>query len=134
MSIGNTLIGGGLLAAMLQAAWVAVSPFPPPIVIHSLTYQDGMVIQDRTVKAATKFAAVWTAEIVDATTGAVVAGCSGGGAWDYVPGRKAVEMTVQEWVGSPTCDVPAGKFYPRSTYKAGEFYISERGEIFEVNG
>lgn len=130
----NTFLGGGIIAAAMQAVWVAVQPVPAPIAIHSLAYDDGHIIQDRTVNAETKFTAIWAAEIVDATTGAVLAGCSGGGSWDYAPGRKAVRMTVQEWVGSPTCNVQPGIYYPRATYKAGEFYLSERGQIFEVAG
>ena len=128
----NTFVGGGIIAAALQAVWMAVQPVPPPIQIHSLAYVEGKIIQDRAVNAASKFTAVWAAEIVDATTGGVLAGCSGGGSWEYVPGRRAIPMTVQEWVGSPTCRLVPGVYYPRATYKAGEFYISERGQIFEV--
>jgi hypothetical protein len=93
MSMSNTVLGSGIILAAMQSAWVMLQPAPPPIMVHALTYDAGYIVQDRTVSAETKFTAIWAAEIVDAKTGATVAGCEGGGSWDYAPGRKAIKMT-----------------------------------------
>lgn len=135
MSMTQTVAGSAILVAAMQMVWTAAAPPVAPIVVHSIAYEDGFITQDRTVSATAKFTAVWNAEIVDAETGAVVPNCSGGGSWDYEAGHRAIKMTLQEWVGNPDCKIPdVGTFYPRATYKAGEFYLSQRGDFFSGTG
>lgn len=123
-------VGGGLAVALSMA----VSPFIPqkPIVIHSLTYEDGVVIQDRTITTEGPWSGIWSADIIDVNTGMVVGNCSGAGFWDYAPGRKTPKIPLKEWVGNPLCDLPPGEYQLVAIYKAGEFQTLFRSDVFKV--
>ena len=132
MSLTQTTIGSAVILAALQSAWVVIGPQPAPIVVHSLQYEAGFITQDRTITAQAPWVAVWSADIVDAVSGLPVAGCHGDGNWAYEVGRKAVKMTVQEWVGSADCSLPEGQYFPRATYASGTDRIVVRGDFFDV--
>lgn len=126
----NFVAGTGVLFLAIQTLWSALGPEPPPIVVHSLTYENGYIVQDRTVNSDGKFTALWTAQIQDKATGLSVPGCQGSGTWDYEAGRKTPRIPVAEWVGSPECALPAGTFIPVATYMAGDFKLVQRGQEF----
>ena len=134
MSMTHTIAGGAVLLVMMQGVWELVGsimPPPPAIVVNSLEYDAGFIIQDRRVNADGKFTAAWTAAIVRADTGEPV--CEGSGVWDYASGEKVVRISVPEWTGDPDCrSLPAGHYYPFATYQGGEFYTDFRGGVFEV--
>lgn len=132
MSFTQTTVGGAVILAALQSVWVLVGPSLPPIEVHSLNYDAGYITQDRTVNTSAPWVAVWEADIVDAISGRVVDGCHGEGNWSYEPGRKAVRMTVQEWVGNSDCNLTEGQYFPRAIYASGTEKIVARGEFFEV--
>ena len=94
-------IGGLVLAGFLSA----VLPQPKPIVVHSLTFKDGMMHQDRTVTVedGEVFFARWEAKVVDAYSGDLIPGCKGGGVWNYTKGHKVYVDTLENWVGSEAC-------------------------------
>jgi hypothetical protein len=130
MSMTHTVVGGGVLAALAQVLWLSVGPSPAPIQVHSLRYEAGDIIQERTV-AMPAVVAEWRAEIV-AKSGAVVPNCQGGGFWRYSGGTSSPRFSVQEWVGNPLCDLTPGFYYPRATYSNGSFEVVARGDVFEV--
>ena len=83
-----------------------VTPPPPPIVVHSIRYDGGQVLQDRTVTPnganAVKLLQ-WSAQVVYAGTGRPVPGCTGAGSWPYDRGRLTVQFDLPEWVGNAAC-------------------------------
>jgi hypothetical protein len=130
MSMTQTLIGGGVIAALAQVIWVSLAPAPPPIVVHDLRYDAGFIVQDRTVEGPA-VVAQWRADILN-LDGSAVKNCHGEGFWRYAGGRAQPRFTVQEWVGNPLCDLPPGRYIPRAIYSNGSFELVKRGEIFEV--
>lgn len=128
----QTVMGAGVLALAMQAAWAILGPTPSPIIIHELRYDRGYIVQDRTITSDGPFKAVWEAQIISRATGEVVKDCHGSGVWDYESGRIAPRIPLAEWVGNPLCDPSAGVYIPIATYSAGEFRIVARGEEFEV--
>ena len=130
MSVTQAVVGGGFLAAMAQVLWIAVGPALAPIQVHSLRYEAGDIIQERTV-AMPAVVAEWRAEIVS-KSGAVVPYCQGQGFWRYSGGTSSPRFSVQEWVGNPLCDLDPGFYYPRATYGNGSFEVVARGDVFEV--
>lgn len=131
MSVTHTILSGGALAAGLQAVWLAIGPPAPPIVVHSLTYDAGYIIQDRTVQKPA-WVAEWQAEIVSDVTGDVVAGCHGEGFWTYPGGRISPRISLTEWVGSEACTLAPGRYFPRASFSDGGFEAVVRGDVFEV--
>ena len=130
MSVTQTMVGGAGLAAIMQAAWLAFAPAPPPIQVHSLRYEAGYIIQERTV-ARPAVVAEWHAEIVT-RNGSVVPTCQGTGFWRYAGGTSSPRFSVQEWVNNPLCDLEPGFYFPRATYSNGSFEVVARGDMFEV--
>jgi len=103
MSVGQLFIGAGIVGVALNVALNAVLPSAEGVIIHSLTYDAGYVLQDRTVMAESDFYANWAASVVDLETGAIVYPCEGSGAFGYQPGRKVAKLTLAEWVGNDAC-------------------------------
>jgi hypothetical protein len=130
MSVTQAVVGGGFLAAVAQVLWIAVGTSPAPIQVHSLRYEAGDIIQERTV-AMPAVVAEWRAEIVS-KSGTVVPYCQGQGFWRYSGGTSSPRFSVQEWVGNPLCDLEPGFYYPRATYGNGSFEVVARGDVFEV--
>ena len=127
MSAAQSVAVGGGLALLLSALF---APAPPSIQVHSLRYDAGDIIQERTV-AMPAVVAEWRAEIVS-KSGAVVPYCQGQGFWRYSGGTSSPRFSVQEWVGNPLCDLDPGFYYPRATYGNGSFEVVARGDVFEV--
>lgn len=134
MSFSTHAVGTAMLALIMQGAWEILGPSLPPIVVHSLTYEEGFIVQDRTVHADGKFTAVWAAVILDKKTGLAVPDCQGTGSWDYQAGHKVIEIPLAEWVGNPQCDLGPGTYIPMARYSAGEFLEIKRGEEFTLPG
>jgi hypothetical protein len=132
MAIGGAAVIGFLQLAIINPIKTRLAPLPPPIIVHSLEYADGMITQDRTVSTDGPFVAAWSAQIINAQTGRAVIGCEGSGVWPYPPGRIAPSMSVAEWVGSDACVLGVGKYQPIVTFQAGSWENVTRGEVFEV--
>ena len=128
----QSIVGVTILTMAMQAIWAVVGPIAPPIVVHDIRYENGYIVQDRTVASEGPFKAVWTAEIQSKDTGAVASGCIGTGVWDYEAGHKAPRIPIAEWVGNPACRLGPGVYIPIATYSAGEFHLVARGDEFEV--
>lgn len=82
-----------------------VSP-PIGIKVHSIKFEGGAVpsiIQDRTVTAKNQLAAIFDADVYLSTASGLVPVCSGGGGWDYSPGRVAANIPFDEWVADDGC-------------------------------
>ena len=93
MSTIHLAIGMTLAAGVTQAALMVVLPEPEAITVHSLTYIDGVVHQDRTVVAENEtFPAEWRAFIMDKATKKPVEGCSGSGFWPYPSGNRVAKI------------------------------------------
>ena len=123
--------------AALNPVVKLLAPPPPHIVIHAITYDAGMITQDRTVRGdGPVFWMQWQAEIIDKATGQIVPGCEGSGSFNYPTGRKAATMTLQRWVGSDTCaPAPGGTYQPRAVYHWGDNQVIAEGEPWsEGNG
>ena len=125
------------LAGCAAAFWAASMVLAPaPIEVHSLTYRDGIVIQDRTVTTDTDyFFAFWTAKIVQAESRIAVRHCQGDGSWPYSAGRIAAEIPLDEWVGSSSCtpdSLPPGTYIPVASWSWGGDSTSHEGEPFVI--
>ena len=132
MHMTQMALGTTFLAGVLHLGISAVVPKPPPIVINSLSYEAGMVVQDRTVNTPGKFTAVWEARVVSAITGLPVSGCEGRGDWDYSPGQRAAKMALTEWVGSKDCTLAPGRYQLFARYRSGNWSTDARSDAFEV--
>jgi len=132
LAIGGAAVIGFLQLAIINPIKARLAPLPPPIIVHSLEYADGMITQDRTVSTDAPFVAAWSAQIIDTKTGRAVSGCEGSGVWPYPSGRIAPSMSVAEWVGSDACELPQGKYQPVVTFQAGTWKDVTRGAVFEV--
>jgi hypothetical protein len=104
MSFTQTLIGMGAVGLVAQSLLSAVLPDATGIFVHSLSYDNGMVTQDRTVVTGQpSFYAQWAVNVVDAETGQMVPECAGNGAAPYREGRKSLTFTLSDWTGNDNC-------------------------------
>lgn len=136
MSVTQTVFGSGILVVVGSAILQSVLPGPSPIVVHELSYDSGFVTQDRTVSVEDGvFFAQWRAEVVEATSGSLVADCAGEGSWNYTSGRSAPEMTLQRWTGNEACDESKlpDEFYLRATWVWGDDQTSKESIVYEVS-
>lgn len=134
-AVTHALVGFGLIGALVAVSDTIIPDGQSsPIVVHSLTYADGQITQDRTVAGDGGVTLMtWGAQIVNASTGRPVAGCTGSGTWPYEQGRVAFTMPVATWVGSEACNLSTGEYYPRAVYSDGNSEpVTEAGPVFEV--
>ena len=132
MSMTQTVIGGGVLFAVGSAILQVVLPAPAPITVHSLAFEYGFVIQDRTVTTSEPFWASWAAQVINADTGQKVDGCFGEGAFAYEPGNKVARLSLQEWVGSDDCSLSSGSYYLAAAWYWGDSQLGAKSDVFEV--
>ena len=130
IALGGVAVIGAIQFALVEPLKRAVLPPEPPIVVHSLEWRDGAIVQDRTVTSDGKFTAAWQAEIRDVSTGLPVPGCYGSGVWTYDPGRIAPEIPLAEWVGNPDCRLARECYQANATYEAGTFKTTARSPVF----
>jgi hypothetical protein len=131
MSATQVIATGSGMGAVAVFVLNAVFP-PPPIEVHSLTYNSGFIVQERTINApGPTFTAAWTAQVIDVTTGKPAPGCVGVGSWDYKVGPYTARLPLSEWVGSP-CKLSPGQYQPWAQYKAGSFVVEKRGTEFVI--
>lgn len=129
--IGGVAVMGALQFAVLEPIKTAMLPEPPPMVINSLSYSDGIVTQDRTVNGNDGLHLGWEAFVISAATGAVVPGCEGTGGWEYSPGNRVVKMPLAEWVGNAACVLKEGSKYQLvARYKGLSWSTDARSEVF----
>lgn len=136
MSLTQTLIGGGVFVAVGSALLQMVLPAPAPITVHSLAFENGFVIQDRTVATSDPFYASWAAQVVDNETGEKLPWCFGSGSFAYKPGRRGVSLELSEWVGNPACTVeslPPGTYRLTAAWHWGESQAGAESKPFEVS-
>lgn len=130
-----TLLIGGFALAASWAIDLAV-PAPPPITVHSLSYDAGLVTQDRTVIADGEVMLMtWGAQVVNAATGEPVPGCTGSGTWPYEAGRREFSMPLDRWVGSLAClpgMLEPGQYYLRAVYSWQHDAVTAASPMFEV--
>ena len=132
MHMTNLALGTAGLATALHLAVTAILPAAPPIVVNRLSYDAGVVVQDRTINRIGKFSAVWEAEVISTKTGQAVPGCNGRGDWDYAPGNMVAQIPLAEWVGSSGCQLPPGDYQLFARYRAGEWGTTARSDVFTV--
>ena len=97
----QTTIGTAVLGPALAVAAGIFLPEPPAITVHSLTYENGIVHQERTIIAdAPAFHADWSARVQD-QDGVTV--CEGNGSWAYATGYAVFDIPIDDWVGDPGC-------------------------------
>lgn len=130
MSTTQALAAGSALAVGASALLNSIFPLPP-IEIHSLTYDAGYIIQERTVNnSGDRLPALYEAAIINKRTGLPV--CEGSGAWRYSDGHAVIRIPVSEWVGGSACDLSPGEYQPMATYETRGFSVTVRGDSFEV--
>lgn len=134
MHFTQTFAAAGMIGLGLSAVVSMVLPEPtppPPMVINSLSYSDGVVTQDRTVNGDVKLHFGWDAFVVSAITGQPVPGCEGSGSWDYSPGNRVVHIPLAEWVGNANCALlDGGKYQLVARYKGLAWATDGRSEVF----
>ena len=142
MSMTQTLIGTGALAAVLSAAIGLVipdPPLPPAITIHELSFDGALVTQDRTVdREGDAFLIAWAAAVYDAA-GNSIRWCEGDGSFGYSTGRWKATFDLADWIGNPNCTVeslPPGTYTLRAVWswgsQEGDQQVTARSEPFEV--
>lgn len=133
MSLIQTFIGGAIATVVLNASLSLVLPEAIGIRINKISYDNGVVTQDRTVRSDTDFFAQWAATVVDAETGDVVPGCSGNGAAPYKPGDKVSKFLLGDWVGSQHCSAdsltPGRAYELRAVWSWGADSVSATAEF-----
>jgi hypothetical protein len=135
MSATQLMLGAAPLIFLGTLALDVMTPAPPPIVVHDLHYDGGLIYQDRTVFGDGDpggFYAQWTARLIDASTGDTVPGCAGEGAWTYQPGRIVKPIPLAEWVGSDECAPPPGQYVPIASWYWGYDQTSHQGQPFTI--
>lgn len=138
MSMSQALLGASIITAVGYAAInLVLSPLlPAPITVHSLTYQSGIVSQDRTIVTdGTSFYAQWAAAVIDTATGEAVPWCTGSGSFPYQPGHKVKEFPLAEWVGNANCTADSlnpGTYFLRASWQWGATQTSRDSAAFEV--
>lgn len=131
--LGQLAIGVTFLAALGTAGIRAVLPAVEGIAVHQISYQDGMVTQDRTVTGTHDvFMAFWAANVTDVNTGLVVPGCEGDGSFAYPVGRATPEMPLQRWVGSDGCVLTPGTYELRGAWSWGDRQTVAKSAPFTV--
>lgn len=133
MSTGQTIAGLAALGVAAQVFITSLLPDPPPIEVHSLTYQNGIVHQDRTVNSDVPFFySKWQAQVVYASSGVAVEGCTGYRAWNYQYGRTVDDKPLAEWVNAPGCTLSPGRYRLAASWFFGDAREFYRSEVFEV--
>jgi len=136
MSAAQTIPAGLILVAVVSLIPGLFLPAPPVIEVHSLSYSNGNVRQDRTVSGPGDVVLMsWSAQVVFAETGDPVPGCTGAGSWPYQTGRRAFEMPLSDWVGSPSCtpeSLPNNQLSLRAVYLHEGHQVSASSEVFRV--
>ena len=132
MSATQTVIGGGILVAVASTLIQLVAPDHAPIVLNSISYESGYVMQDRTVTTSEPFWASWAAQVINADTGEKVDGCFGEGSFAYAAGNKVVRLSLQEWVGSDDCSLSIGSYYLAAAWYWGDSQLGAKSDVFEV--
>ena len=133
MSFSQTFFGAAGLTAVAQLIWTAVAPLSAPLVIHSLSYDSGYIIQDRTISnGGDPVPMVYKAAIVSKLTGQTVPNCEGTGGWSYTDGHATLRIPLKEWVANPLCTLPPGEYQPVAKYETWRFGLTFRGDSFTV--
>ena len=117
MSMAQIIPFAAMVAGGAALGVGAILPDPQPIRVHSLTYDDGMVTQSRTISPPSGQRAVamtWVAEVYDAVTGVDVAGCHGTGANVYQAGTASASYSLAAWTGNANCTID--RFVPGRLY------------------
>ena len=130
MSLTHTVAGVGVIAGGLVALTGLVIPEVPPIEVHALQYEAGVIHQDRTVTTESEyFFASWRAEIKD-QSGLIV--CEGGGTWNYTAGQFVAAIPLDVWVGDEGCleRLTAGPYTPIASWFWGSDQTTHVGEPF----
>ena len=134
MTFTHSALGFSFVVAVGSTLLGVVLPDVKPIVVHSLAYSDGVIHQERTVRAdGDLFYATWRAEIEDSTGLAV---CSGQGAWNYKSGYLVADMSVDKWTGDATCSSklkPGVSYTPVASWFWGSDQTSKRGAAFTID-
>lgn len=130
IAVAGIAVIGAIQIALVEPLKRTVLPPQPPIIVHSLEWRAGVIVQDRTVTSIGKFTAAWDAEIRDVTTGLVVPGCKGSGVWPYDPGRASHNIPLAEWVGNSECRLARECYQAIAKYEAGTFSTSARSPVF----
>lgn len=100
MSFGQTATGAAIVLSVIQFTVVPLLPSQPPIVVHSLDYAAGAMVQDRTITVqGDKFPARWNAALYDADTDTPIPKCVGAGFWNYAAGHGSYHIPIDQWVG-----------------------------------
>lgn len=138
MSMTQTMIGGTALILVGTMILDVVTPDPEAIIVHDLSYDEGFILQDRTVIAVGAdgtFYAHWAARFEYAETGKNVPNCSGNGAWSYEVGRSIMPIPYREWVGNGRCELEPGvEYVPIASWSWGANQTSFVGESFVIEG
>jgi hypothetical protein len=132
----QTAIGAGALVLALNATLAVVLPSPPAISVHDLSYGDGMVTQDRTIRGTgDAFKIGWSATVINPTTDEPVPFCSGEGSFPYPIGRRAARMDLPTWTGRAECtpdSLSPGEYVLRATWSWGDQQTTATSEPFRI--
>ena len=137
MSTSQFAVGFVAVLGLGQLGLTSILPEPKPITVHSLTYVNGSIIQDRTAVAdGDYFPAQWRAFIFDTVTNKPVPECTGTGFSPYHSGRIAVNLKLTEWTGRDECTPEflrerGGTYYPVASWHWGNDFEKATGGVFE---
>lgn len=124
---------GATTLALGQLVYQAAFP-DPAIQFRSLTYANGLVTVDRTVKAdGSILAATKLAEVIAVETGERV--CQGTAEITLNEGHRIGQVSLSEWSGDDNCNplkLPPGKYQLRAVYVVGDEQYPVDGAAFAL--
>lgn len=99
-TIAAIALGGAIGLPMVGAVNTLA---PQGITIHSLAYQGGAIIQDRTVNGSGPTFSMAYKATISTPSNPAVAICAGSDGFPYRVGRITVTIPLDEWVNDPGC-------------------------------
>lgn len=132
--IGVVVVAGAFLAATVSSFLPEYRP--TPIVINSITVNDGMVEIDRFIPEGDNASVAMdrTAELIDAATGESWPQCRGFDHIIYPTGHVIRTVTLERFIGNPACTMasldPARRYTPHAIWAHGDVEVEAFGTTF----
>lgn len=133
MKIAAAIVVGSVLALPVVSVLDAVAP--EGIIIHELRYENGDMIQDRTVIGTeATFTMIYRATVAR-TSDPAIAICQGGDGFPYRTGHLIARMTLDEWVAEEGCKAKLQKnqnYIPCAIWSWGNESVKACGAPFSI--
>ena len=138
MSATQAATGVALMGGLIGLIVSALLPEPPPIMVASITYENGMITVDRDIigDGNTSVYMRRSTELLDGN-GERVLHCAGIADINYPVGHVVRTVPLAQFIGEPACtpdSLAPGLYTPNTIYVAGDRQVQARGETFRIGG